>query len=120
MRDQIVQILKSKRQYEAEQKLLLTQNDTDISSGRQDRLSFLNHQLHHIDVWLVLLSEDESFVIKRHYFDGIDIPRIAVEYKQRWGEEFGKTERTIKKYQKKALEKIEQFELQNPFLSSHN
>ena len=57
-----------------------------------------------------LLTEDESFVIRRHLFDGIDIPRIAIEYRERWGEEFGKTDRTIKTYQKKALQKIAAFE----------
>jgi len=63
-----------------------------------------------IDTWLTLLSEDESYVIQRHLIDGVDIPRIVVEYRERWGEEFAKTERTIKTYQRRALEKIQRFE----------
>lgn len=58
----------------------------------------------------MLLTEDERFVIQRHLIDGIDIPRIVIEYKERWGNEYEKTERTIKSYQRKALKKIARFE----------
>lgn len=33
-----------------------------------------------------------------------------MEYRERWGDEYAKTERTIKSYQKKALQKIKRFE----------
>lgn len=57
-----------------------------------------------------LLSEDEAFVTQRHMIDGIDIPRIVVEYEARWGREFAKSERTIKTYQQRAINRIAEFE----------
>ena len=63
-----------------------------------------------IQIWMTLLSEDEAFVTRRHLIEGIDIPRIVVEYGERWGNEFAKTERTIKSYQRRAIQKIECFE----------
>lgn len=57
-----------------------------------------------------MLTEDESFVTQRHLVDGVDIPRVTVEFRERWGDEFAKTERTIKTYQRRALEKIMRFE----------
>lgn len=80
------------------------------SSGLKSRLIEIEGCLSDINSWLTLLSEDERYVIQRHLIDGIDIPRIAIEYRERWGDEYAKTERTIKSYQKKALQKIERFE----------
>jgi len=57
-----------------------------------------------------LTKLQNAYVIQRHLIDGVDIPRIVVEYRERWGEEFAKTERTIKTYQRRALEKIQRFE----------
>lgn len=59
---------------------------------------------------LTLLTEDEVYVITRHFIDGIDIPRVAAEYQKQWGNEYAKTDRTIKTYQRRALDKIEKFE----------
>ena len=99
--DKIKESILNKRDYEAERIFLL--------SRLQDRrYNMTTKQLD--ESWLKLLSDDEAFVIQRHLIDGIDIPRIVVAYRERWGDEFAKTERTIKTYQKRALQKIEQFE----------
>lgn len=58
----------------------------------------------------MVLTEDEAYVIERHLIDGVDIPRVAAEYQKRWGEEYAKTERTLKSYQRRAIEKIAKFE----------
>lgn len=113
MTELIKDTLLKKRDYEAEYRFLRFYfEDTRHKDNalQQERLSFLEKQLHTIEVWMGLLTEDEAFVIRRHLLDGIDIPRIAIEYRERWGEEFGKTERTIKTYQRRALRKIEGFE----------
>lgn len=57
----------------------------------------------------LIISEDEALVIRRHLVDKIDWPRIAVEYEQRWGENYAKSERTMIYYQKTALQKIVNF-----------
>ena len=113
MTELIKDILLKKRDYEAEYRFLkfyIEDMRHKDSAMQQERIAYLEQQLHTIEVWMGLLTEDEAFVIKRHLFDGIDVPRIAIEYRERWGEEFGKTERTIKTYQRRALAKIESFE----------
>lgn len=109
----IKQTLLKRRDYEAESRFLkqyLNDYRHKDTVNQKERLSYLEEQLHNISVWMELLTEDEAFVIKRHLFDGIDVPRIAIEYRERWGDEFGKTERTIKTYQRRALQKIAAFE----------
>lgn len=108
--------LRNKRLFEAESQLLHEQlEDGRIRSHADagERVRFVDAKLKRIGIWLLLLTEDERYVIQRHYLDGIDIPRIVLEYKERWGDEFAKTERTIKTYQRKAIIKICTFELQN-------
>ena len=85
---------------------------------QRERLAYLEEQLSRIDAWMMLLTEDESYVIQRHLVDGVDILRVTVEYRERWGEEFAKTDRTIKTYQRRALEKIKQFEEKTQALMS--
>ena len=114
MMDEIKQTLLMKRSYEAEYRFLqqyLSDNRHKNIAKQKERLRFLEQQLRSISVWMELLTEDEAFVIKRHLFDDVDIPRIAIEYRERWGEEFGKTDRTIKTYQRRALQKIASFEM---------
>lgn len=53
-----------------------------------------------------------TLVVENHLMAGIDIPRIVVLYQERWGMEFAKSERTIKGYQKHALQKIVAFKKQ--------
>lgn len=113
MTDVIKQTLLKKRDYEAELQFLqqyLSDNRHKNTVKQNERLAFLEKQLRRVSMWMGLLSEDEAFVVRRHLFDGIDIPRITIEYRERWGDEYGKTDRTIKAYQKKALQKIESFE----------
>lgn len=113
MVEMIRDTLRKKRDFEAESRFLRDRfNDHRYkpTAKQKDRLAYLDEQLSRIDTWLTLLTEDESYVIQRHLVDGVDIPRVTVEYRERWGEEFAKTERTIKTYQRRALEKIKRFE----------
>lgn len=103
-----------KRDYEAELFYLQeyrTKPQSTLSLEQQSRIEYLKHELNKIHSWITLLTEDEAFIIKRHYFDGIDLPRIALEFNNRWGTEYGRDERTLKRYQARALKKIAQFEI---------
>lgn len=107
--------------YEAEKRFLRERfNDHRYkpTDKQRERLAYLEEQLSRIDAWMMLLTEDESYVIQRHLVDGVDILRVTVEYRERWGEEFAKTDRTIKTYQRRALEKIKQFEEKTQALMS--
>lgn len=111
--DEIKEIILNKRNYEAEQSVLLTRlrdQRYTLTEKQINRLAHLENRLNCIKTWMELLSDDEAFVIQLHLVDGIDIPRIVVAYRERWGDEFAKTERTIKTYQKRGLHKILQFE----------
>lgn len=105
--------LRSKKSYEAESKFLHDRASDlrcKLTVKQKERMMFLDEQLACIQTWITLLAEDEAYVVTRHLIDGIDIPRVAAEYQKRWGDEYAKTERTIKAYQRKALEKIAKFE----------
>lgn len=117
MENKIKEALKGKRDLDAERRFLLNR----VKDGRYKtdenlliELSQVEEKLATIETWLMLLSDDEAHVIKRHLIDGIDLPRVAVEYRERWGEEFSKTERTIKSYQRRAIKRILRFEEEHP------
>lgn len=101
------------RCYLAELRLLeadIAESSQHSSLETQNRSSFLKQQVKRVNAWMMLLSDDERFVVENHLMAGIDIPRIVILYQERWGREFAKSERTIKGYQKHALQKILAFE----------
>lgn len=103
------------RRYLAELHLLeadIAESSQHSSLETQNRSSFLKQQVKHVNAWMTLLSDDERFVVENHLMAGIDIPRIVILYQERWGREFAKSGRTIKGYQKHALQKIVAFEKQ--------
>ena len=110
----------SKRATEAESQSLhdeLRMSQYQSKDQLLARMNAVDQRLVLINTWLHILSEDEKYVICRHLVDGIDWPRINVEYRQRWGEEQGKSERSLKSYQRKAIQKIVRFvESQKEFL----
>lgn len=111
MTRKIKQTLMCKRAYETEQKYLLACVDNvNMPDCVRERLQYLSQRLSCVALWIELLSDDEAFVVEQHYVNGYDIPRIVEMYRAKWGTEYGKTERTIRSYQKRALEKIAAFE----------
>lgn len=103
------------RHYLAELRLLeadTAERSQPLSPETENRSAFLKQQVKRVNAWMTLLSDDERFVVENHLMAGIDIPRIVVLYQERWGMEFAKSERTIKGYQKHALQKIAAFEKQ--------
>jgi len=76
------------------------------------RMFLLAKQCSMVETWLAMLSEDESYVLKRHLIDELDFKRVEVEYRERWGE-FAKTDRTLRRYQRTAIQKIQRFMIHN-------
>lgn len=124
MEDRIKEILKAKRNLEAESIFIRNRIEDRRYKENPELLErgiTIDSQLANIESWLTLLSEDERYVIQRHLIDGIDIPRVAIEYRERWGDDYAKTDRTIKSYQRKALQKIARFEkTKNALISGKN
>lgn len=113
MESKVKALLRRKRDLDAESRYLhkkLKDGRLNCDKKLEEKVLEVDRQLERIENWLMLLTDDEAQVITRHLIDGIDLPRVAVEYKERWGEDYGKTERTIKSYQRKALAKIARFE----------
>ncbi len=112
MEDSMKQFIKKRRSLEAEARIFHSCYDNNLqlaNTTKVNHISSLERQIALIDSWLLLLNEDEAYVIKRHLIDGIDWPRIAVEYKGIWGEDYAKSERTLKTYQQRAMSKIVRF-----------
>ena len=57
---------------------------------------------------MLVLNEDEEFVIRRHLIDEVSWPRLEAEHIEKW-KEYGKNRRTLMRYQKNALMKIQRF-----------
>ena len=84
--DEIKLLLRNTHDFEAERKFLLSKLEDcngRVNEQIKARLDYVNEQLSTIQIWMTLLSEDEAFVTRRHLIEGIDIPRIVVEYGER-------------------------------------
>lgn len=113
----VKQQLQRRKLYEAESRMLSACIEGITITSDNDKIrrkQYLDMWIEVIDGWLFLLSADEIFVVKRHLFDGIDWPRVTLEYEKIWGVEYAKAERTLRNYQKRAIGKIA------AFLRDHN
>jgi hypothetical protein len=116
MEKDIKAILRHKRVFEAQSQMLRKHMKDDrykISPDTIKKLRDTEDQLSRISNWLQILTEDEAFVVQRHLVDGIDLPRVTREYEERWGKDLSKSNRTMKSYQRRALQKIMRFEKEN-------
>lgn len=75
----------------------------------QSRLAILEQKVAIIDAWLNLLNHDEAFVIREHLINQLEWPRVAFKYRERWKNEFYRTERCLQMYQANAIAKIADF-----------
>ncbi|MDR2658037.1 MAG: hypothetical protein LBB86_09450 [Oscillospiraceae bacterium] len=114
MENKIKEMFVSLRSMETERKVLRSLERA--TAEQETRLASLGRRLQLAELLLSLANEDEVLVITRHLVDGIDWPRIVVDYKNRWGEDFLKTERTMINYQKRGLRKMVRFISEYPEL----
>lgn len=112
MENQIKDILQHARDIEATKELLNSQlsEEGSLPQELKEQLRSIDDCLSAIHVWMTLLTEDEAYVVQRHLIDGVDMPRITSEYREKWGPPHARSERTLKSYQHNALRKIELFE----------
>lgn len=73
------------------------------------QLTLLEVKIATVNAWLNLLNHDERFVIQKHLIEEIEWPRVAFEYRERWKNEFIRTERSLQIYQANAIAKIAAF-----------
>lgn len=56
--------------------------------------------------WLSLLPCEERFLVEIHLVDGLDWAKTIVEHEKKWGVINGRSERTLKRIQAKAIARI--------------
>ena len=71
------------------------------------RLLELKVRTQRVRSWMLVLK-DEEFVIRRHLIDEVSWRRLEAEHIEKW-KEYGKNRRTLMRYQKNALMKIQRF-----------
>ena len=86
----------------------MSSHELPSTEAQAKALSQMTKRKQMVEGWLSILSDDEVFVVRKHLMEEHDWPRIETEHRDKWGE-FGKIERTLKRYQKRAIEKIIHF-----------
>ncbi len=59
-----------------------------------------------VESWLQLLTTEELFLVRTHLIQGLDWAKTIVEHERRWGIMNGRSERTLKRIQSKAVDRI--------------
>jgi hypothetical protein len=80
--------------------LAVRNDDEDVPPGLRRKLAV-------IEAWLRLLSDEEWFVVTKHLVDQLTWAMVLWEYEKRWGSDQARDERTLKRAQARALQKIE-------------
>lgn len=70
------------------------------------QMELLCAQVKLVDAWLTLLTPEERFIIETHTISGLDWARTIIEHEQKWGKEQGRSDRTLKRIQAKAIRRI--------------
>ena len=66
----------------------------------------LKQKIDVIEAMLLLLTNEERFVITNHLMDQLPWPLMLVEYEKMWGSDQIRHMRTLKRFQSRALEKM--------------
>lgn len=72
----------------------------------EKELTALKTLRNQVNGWIKLLPREESFLVQTHLIDGLDWAKTIVEYEKMWGVVNGRSERTLKRIQSKAIDRI--------------
>lgn len=109
MEEMVRQVIRRYRQYAAEAKMLEQMEKLFHDTSRRTQYDRLQIKLTILNCFLGLLNEDERFVVRRHIVDGIDMARVHMEFLEKWGGGYAKTQRALTKLETEALRKIGAF-----------
>lgn len=99
--------------YVSKVEMLRRQLDATTDPEKRKQLELLELKATVLHCWLQLLNDDERFVVQKHIIEGLDWPRVAHAFAERWGHEFIRTERSLQQYQKNAMEKMSSFTMEH-------
>ena len=86
-------------EYDLLRSLSVRPGDEDIPPGLRKKIAV-------VEAWLRLLTDEEWFVVTKHLVDRLPWAMVLLEYEKRWGTELVRDERTLKRAQARALQKI--------------
>ena len=85
-------------------------DEIHISDDNIDALKAQYHILYTkkstVEGWLKILPTEERFLVQTHLIDGLDWAKTIVEHERMWGIMNGRSERTLKRIQAKAINRI--------------
>ena len=87
-------------EYELLRALSVRNDDEDVPPGLKRKIGV-------IEAWLRLLTDEEWFVVTKHLVDQMTWTVVLGEYEKRWGSDQVRDERTLKRAQARAIQKIE-------------
>lgn len=111
--EQVKHILSSYRELQATYNMHMALHQDNQHESTQRR----KQKIDIIESWLQILSAEERFVVTQRLMNLLPWPMVSVEYEMRWGRLDGKSERTLKRHQAKALSKIVAFVKQSGYES---
>lgn len=101
-KDVIRSILSKYNEIRSEHALLVA---LDVESNNE-KIQMLQKQVKTMDAWLGMMSREERFVVRKHLMEKLSWPYVQLEYASRWGKPQSRHERTLKRYQTRALERV--------------
>lgn len=96
-------------QYRELRAMMTLQTTLSLRSSPDDIPPMLKKQIALIEAWLSLLNDEEWFTVTKHLVDDLPWPLVVTEYEKRWGQMDSKSERTLKRFQARAINKIVAF-----------
>lgn len=84
-------------------------------NDQSEAIQTLRRKITIIESWLHILTEEERFTVTQHILVDLPWPLVVVEYEMRWGPKEAKAERTLKRFQKTAIDRIVRFIQRNGY-----
>ena len=109
LNDKIVQQIRKHREYETASVAYMNIRRNNPRAYPYDYLGGLTARINMVKAWLAMLPENEAYVVQRHLVDGLEWTQITHEYKEKWGKDNARAERTLVRYHTNAIRKIEHF-----------
>lgn len=93
--------------------MTLLENGNQMTPELSARMRRIKAMQEAIDSFYNLLNENERFVVKRHFVDGVDWDCLLTEMARQWGEANMRSKRSLINYQNRAFQKMARYVAEN-------
>ncbi len=97
------------KEYRAEAAICEATRQACADPEQERAMKLVEIKLAIISGWFALLNSDETFVVTTHLVDEVEWARVVRAFEMKWGMTHGKAESTLRRYQRNALKKINEF-----------